>query len=207
MPGPRSFGAGAAFALALALAACASTPQPVAELPDARFFCADVQRVLAQTSLPVENRVHADFDAFVLSKPSARPLETQQYATAERISCKVKTADHLRVEYGPALAGTDRPCSDYNRRILEAVLATSGREARRRAILEPDQVERMGPEWLKPYEMVRTDPDGSVRIRAKSLLVEWLDPSAQASPPQFRGTHYCHLIAPEHLRALLTAPG
>jgi hypothetical protein len=32
---------------------------------------------------------------------------------------------------------------------------------------------------------------------------DWLDPRSASRPAQFRGTRYCHVIAPSYLRALL----
>ena len=65
-------------------------------------FCSEVQRRLVDTALPITNVLEKDYETFKLSKPAVSPVRTHQYvARNERldilqISCKTKTADHLR---------------------------------------------------------------------------------------------------------------
>ena len=78
------------------------------------IFCGDLQRVMTHASIPAATVDHPDWDSFLASKPSVRPLETEQFvryeipATREqplRISCKLKSPDIIVKEYGPDAAG------------------------------------------------------------------------------------------------------
>src|SRR5690606_35990135 len=93
-------------------------------------FCVWVQHEIAGTAMvPDENVVYVDYEAFKKSKTAVRPLTTHQFVTKSaddgiprRVSCKVKTPDHLNAEYGAGTA-TDRGlgCSDLNRSVTRAV--------------------------------------------------------------------------------------
>jgi hypothetical protein len=126
------------------------------------------------------------------------------------VSCKMKTADHLVAEYGAGAAGADIGCSGVNRltlgRVLEAMTPAERRRLRikpQQVVFEEDFVTPLGPVWLEPYPMARLGDDGRLRIQSRAMRNDWLDPRYATAPPQFRGTRYCHLIAPEHLARLL----
>lgn len=170
--------------------------------------------------LDSRNEVHEDFTAFTKSKPVVRPLLTTQFVHRETaaagggpmmISCKMKTADHLIAEYGSTAAGVDIGCSGVNEIILRDVLASMTRDERRRLRydggrklrFDADLVTTQGPTWLAPYPLARLEADGSLHLQAKGMRNDWLDPRYAQAPPQFRGTRYCHFVAPEYLRRLL----
>lgn len=221
----RPIAAAAGF-IALLLGGCAGSPRAdettakVSSAPPLDRFCADVQHYMAGTTLPVVNAVHADYDAFVLSKAQVRPLRTEQYAWYENesrarvqmISCKMKTSDHLRTEYGTAQSTGEQTCSGYNARTLARLLEALPADARaalkfdagRDVIFEDDEITPMGPVWLAPYPMARVDETGALRIKAKAMRNDWLDPRLAKTPERFRGTRYCHLVAPEYLARVLT---
>jgi hypothetical protein len=204
------------------LAGCSTVPAPdaAASLPSMSEFCAAVQHYMAGTSLPVINVVQTDYEAFVLSKAQVKPLETQQFAwpvsntdtTTKMLSCKMKTADHIRAEYGEAAAGEEQTCAGYNRLTYDAVLAGfSGAERKRLAfdggrnvVFDPDELTTSGPVWLEPYAMVYVGADGALHVKGKGMRNDWTDPRYFNAPVRFRGTRYCHLIAPDYLRDLLT---
>ena len=71
-------------------------------------------------------------------------------------------------------------------------------------LIEADIVATQGPEWLQPFEMVRTDLAGTLHIVAKVMRNDWTDPKLADVPARFKGTHYCQLIAPDYLQRLLT---
>ncbi|MEN9527993.1 MAG: hypothetical protein RLY56_1944, partial [Pseudomonadota bacterium] len=123
------------FAMAVALLttslmmsprAIAATPMPLSNSHSE--FCSEVQRRLVDTTLPISNVLEKDYEAFKLSKPAVSPLRTHQYVLRNerldilQISCKTKTADHLRSAHGigaardPALA--PRACSDIHRAMV-----------------------------------------------------------------------------------------
>ena len=188
-------------------------------------ICSSAQSITSGSSVSSVVVLHAEYDAFVKSKPVARPLELEQYiwyADAEKqqpkmVSCKMKTADHIQAEYGSDAAGVEASCADVNRRILGSVLASLSAADRRRlkfgrgsnVVFEPDFVTTLGPEWLAPFPMAYADPQGVLHIKSKGMQNDWLDPRIKDAPVKFRGTRYCHLVAPAHLRRVLlgeTAP-
>jgi hypothetical protein len=186
-------------------------------------FCREAQRAIVGSTLASENEVITVLDAFVRSKPVAKPLQTRQYlwmedaapgspgsARPKMVSCKMKTADHLVAEHGPDAAGADIACSGVNRLTLQRVLAAMTPAERRRLRFKPQQVvfdedfvTTLGPVWLEPYPVARVGEDGRLHIQARAMRNDWLDPRYASAPAQFRGTRYCHLIAPEHLARLM----
>ncbi|MFM7396375.1 MAG: hypothetical protein ACKO42_04590 [Gammaproteobacteria bacterium] len=209
------------LATVLVLASCSSTPvATVKPVLTTDQFCIEAQAAIVGSKIPARNDVHPDLAGFTKSKPVARPLVTTQYvwpesaspnATPMMVSCKMKTADHLVSEYGEGAAGADIGCSGVNALTLQRVLASMTPAERRRAsfgggknvVMEPDIVTAMGPIWLEPYAMARVDESGRLHVQAKAMRNDWLDPRYLTAPPQFRGTRYCHLVAPEYLRRLL----
>ncbi len=204
---------------ALLAASCSSQPTSLLSSPPLDQFCSEAQQIIAKTRLRAENIVLADFNEFAPSKAVIRPLSTRQhntYADEQRtrlmmVSCKMKTADHLRTENGPDAAGAEGLCADVNARTLANVLqgftAAERRALRydggRAVFLDAEQVTTNGREWLAPYPIAWQGPEGGLHIMAKAQRNDWLDPRWLAAPPQFRGTRYCHLIAPDYLRDIL----
>lgn len=221
---PAAAGPVLAFALAVLLAGCAARgadpgvhDAPSPPVTDAAF-CREAQQSIVGTALAADNEVIKDFEAFVKSKPVARPLQTRQFVHTEdgapgrprMISCKMKTADHLMTEYDAASAGADIGCSGVNRLTLERVLAAMTPAERRRlryapqkVVFDEDIVTTQGQVWVAPFPMARLAEDGTLHIRSLTMRNDWLDPRYASAPPQFKGTRYCHLIAPEHLARLL----
>lgn len=207
---------------ALGTVGCVGTAhrQPVATAWPLAEFCSAAQQLIAATTLRPGNVVHEDYQAFVLSKPRVRPLETEQfhwYEDAARtrlkmISCKMKTTDHLRAEYGDSAARTEGLCAAVNQHSLAAALTIlrrtgNGRlryDGGRRIVFDPEELTNVGPEWLKSHEIAWEDTQGVLHVQSRAMRNDWLDPRYLKAPPQFRGTRYCHLIAPDYLQRLLT---
>jgi hypothetical protein len=218
-----------ALATLLAASGCASSPAaapPAAPSASAgratttADFCSEAQRVVANSRVPAVNTVYTELRPFIISKASARPLETRQYATPEAgpgsppkmVSCKMKTADHIRTEFGQDRAGADETCALLNQRTLDAVLGSLTRAERRRAkfggtavriVIDDDLVVDNGGDWLKPFAIARLEPDGSLHLQAKGMNKGWTDPRHANAETQYRGVRYCHLVAPEYLRRLV----
>ncbi len=216
------------FALAalvsLLLGGCAGNPSTV---PPARgsattgpAFCGDAQRFITGSRVVPVNVVYTEREVFVISKASARPLETRQFSAYEdearthpkMVSCKMKTADHIRTEYGADQAGADESCASINQRSLEAVQASLTRAERRRLrfggraagiVMEPDELVDNGGDWLKPFAIAWVDEQGALHLKAKGMNKGWLDPRYASAPTPMRGVRYCHLVAPEYLRRML----
>jgi hypothetical protein len=176
-------------------------------------FCADVQRVLAATTVSVENVAYDEIEVFIKSKASIRPLVTRQYvhrdeqARPRMISCKVKTSDMLLLEYGDDAAGTEGACQSVNYLTVQRVAGASDSTKRpygkyRDVVLEPDETGVSGVNWLKPYQMIWAEQD-VLHIQSKALRVDWGNERFKSAPARFRGTHYCHLVAPSYLRRVL----
>jgi len=216
--------AAAALLGALTLTGCATPgdgpPRATAPLVTDDQFCAAGQALITGARVPAVNTVYTDYPAFVESKPAPRPLATRQYVWFEdaaptqprMVSCKMKTADHIRVEYGADQVGDDLSCAAVNEMTLQAVLGSLTRTERRRlkfdagrnVVLEPDLVTTNGPVWLEPFAVLRVAPDGALHVKAKGMKNDWLDPKLAKAEPRFKGTRYCHFVAPEYLkRALL----
>jgi hypothetical protein len=179
-------------------------------------FCTEVQHLLAATTLTSENIVYADLDAFIKSKAAPEPLVTRQYIHFEgpepgmprMISCKLKSADHLNAVYGARTAGHEGSCQAVNGLTLERVRTARNDPDRPSGVfddvvLDPDEIGPSGVVWLKPYAMLYVDDADVLHIRSKALYVSWHDERFLKMPARFRGTHYCHLIAPSYLRRLL----
>jgi hypothetical protein len=221
-PTPALAFAATACAL-LALAACA-TPRgdpsrPAAPRVTDAGFCVAAQALITGSRVTAVNTVYTDYQAFVDSKPAPRPLATRQYvwfedaarAQPRMISCKMKTADHIRVEYGADQVGDDSSCAAINEKTLQAVLDSLTRAERRRlkfdagrqVVFEPDLVTNNGPVWLEPFAVLSVAPDGALHVKSKGMKNDWLDPKLAKAEPRFKGTRYCHFVAPEYLRRAL----
>ena len=212
--------------LAMALSSCATLrPGSAPEVPALSEYCRVAQRVVTNTSQPVNLIVQADFDGFVRSKatianaPGAIP-EIQQFnwenADGEivGVSCKLKSADHLNLIYGADTAGPDGACQDMNQYVFEALAIAQRDYAYPGIVFDPREQPQTigippspggsGPQWLQPYDAVSVDADGLLVIHTKGFIVDFTDPRFASAPARFRGVHYCHFIAPAHLRALVT---
>lgn len=182
-------------------------------------FCIDAQAQVAATRVPTVNVVHTDYQAFVESKPKPRPLETEQYVWFEddartqpkMVSCKMKTSDHIRFEYGEDQSGGDTSCAALNQRTAEVVLASLTRDERRqlkfdggrKLVFDPDLVIGDGPMWLAPFAVLYVGEDSALHVKSKGMKNDWFDPRLANAAPRVKGTRYCHLVAPEYLRRVL----
>jgi hypothetical protein len=206
------------------VAVLAAVSQVLAAEPQANLgrttddFCVAVQQMLEGTTLVAQNEVHATYDSFKESKAEAKPLLTEQYvlyadeankADPLRISCKAKTGDLLNELYGPGTATGRTACRAVHQRIAADVLAgltdaerAAAKIAAADIVFEEDEVVFMGSKWVEPFDYAWTD-GGKLHLKSKALLATWDNILFKLAPPQFRGTHYCHLIAPEHLRRLV----
>jgi hypothetical protein len=180
-------------------------------------FCSEVQRRLVDTALPITNVLEKDYETFKLSKPAVSPVRTHQYvARNERldilqISCKTKTADHLRSAHGTSAARdpvlSPRACSDIHRAMVLDIWQAMGPSERASAKIRPaqvmlqtDQLSYTGSSWIKTKPEASVGADGKLRLRASALFAEWEDWRWKMMPESWRGNHYCHLVSPEEIR-------
>ena len=213
------------LALALGVAGCASDSrstvvgQPFV-LPAINDYCAIAQKEIAASRVPARNVLMTDWQAFSRASPSVKPLETMQYVgyadsqhTKPRmISCKLHSSERIRAEYGATAAGEASSCARLNRRTVDAVMASLTDRQRKKmpfkgpvpVMLEPDLQAANETEWLDAFTMVETDAGGTLRIRAESLgkVTGNVRVSTRAAANGQR--QYCHLIAPDYLKRILT---
>ena len=212
------------LALVLVIAGCASDSRPTVVgqplvLPTLADYCAIAQKEIAASRVPARNVLMTDWQTFSRASPSVKPLETMQYvgyADAQRtkprmISCKLHSSERIRAEYGATAAGEPSSCARLNRRTVDAVMASLTDRQKKKmpfkgpvpVMLEPDLQAATEAEWLDAFTMVETDAGGTLRIRAKSLAstgkVRVSTRGASNSQRQ-----YCHLIAPDYLKRILT---
>lgn len=206
------------------IAACSGADDPweLRELPASDKFCVAAQRLVTRTAVPVQVVIHEDFDAFVKSKAVIEGPTIQQYNWTDAqgqlvaVSCKLKSADHLNLQFGAGTAGPDGLCQDMNRAVFRLVGRKASKPAFRRVsfdpqetVSNPQQPGMTGPDWLAPFTLTYVQDD-VLHIATKGFIVNFNDPQYAKAPERFRGVHYCHLIAPEHLQGLMdgtVAPG
>jgi hypothetical protein len=214
----------ACLSLGLALAGCASDRRPVVvgqplTLPALNDYCAVAQKEIATARVPARNVLVTDYQAFSRASPQVKPLETLQfvgYADAQHtkarmISCKLHNAERIRAEYGATAAGESTTCARLNRRTLDAVMLTLTDRQKKKmpfkgtiaVLLDPDEQSANEAQWLETFTMVQTDAGGTLRIRAKTLRGD--GPALRVgSKNASSGRQYCHLIAPDYLKRILT---
>ena len=71
-------------------------------------------------------------------------------------------------------------------------------------LLDPDEQATNESQWLEAFTMVQTDAGGTLRIRAKSLRGDGANVRVSTKPAANNGRQYCHLIAPDYLKRILT---
>lgn len=210
--------------LAATLAATLAAGSPAAAPLDRTHpgFCAEAQRRLVGTALPIANVVETDAEAFKKSKPSLQPLRTHQYLSMDaagresQLSCKTKSADHLRSGYGaaavraPGAAPADHSCLSLHRDMVNEVwrgLSPAERAAAPhppwQVMLEADSASYTGSSWIKARSAAFIGADRRLHLRSAGLFAEWEDWRWKLMPKSFRGNHYCHLVAPERIRRLM----
>ena len=127
------------------------------------------------------------------------------------ISCKLHSAERIRAEYGATAAGESTTCARLNRRTLDAVMLTLTDRQKKKmpfkgsvaVLLDPDEQATSESQWLESFTMVQTDAGGTLRIRAKSLRAAATCASSSKANAS-SGRQYCHLIAPDYLKRILT---
>jgi hypothetical protein len=211
------------LALLVACTGISSTSVELQTLPATDVYCLEAQRVVTRTNVPMQLVVHEDFDAFVKSKAVIEGPTIHQYNWYSAagdiigISCKMKSADHLNIEFGEGSAGPDGYCHDMNRQVytlvrkqVQNIVVTEVIFDPSESLDTPEQQNMIGPVWLQPFKLTATDESGGLHIATKGFVIDFTDPRYQKFPPSWRGTHYCHLIAPDYLGELLqgaAAPG
>jgi hypothetical protein len=209
-------------ACAMLMAACTTTsrdPYALQAVPPLDRYCLDAQRVVTRTTVPMDLVVHEDFESFVKSKALIAGPTIHQFSwyaadgSIQGISCKMKSADHLNLVFGAGAdeaAGPDGYCHEMNRQVYALLEKQGANPNGVHVVFDPsesldtkEQAGMIGPTWLLPFTLTRFAADGSLHVASKGFTIDFTDARYQKFPPSWRGTHYCHLIAPAYLQALL----
>ena len=174
-----------------------------------------VHRTGTGATVPAATFVHPDYESFKASKAEVKPLRTEQFVVYEDaakqlpklVSCKLKSADIIIKEYG-ANAAKDGPaaCSDIHRQMVEAVATDKGalKIDPAKIVFDEDERSLTGESWIKPFDAAYTDAKGTLHLKGKMLRVDWNNKLYAMMPDRIRGTLYCHLVAPEYAKRLIT---
>lgn len=171
-------------------------------------FCADVQRVTAETSVEANLTVHKTSWDYRHSKPGIEPVEIHQFVSPDAkgrpkmISCKVKAVDHLQVAYGPQAAGRQGTCEQVTRSLVAQERARAGASAPALRI-DPEEKVWTGSSYLAPFELLSKDGSGALHVHTRYMRTDWDDWRWYIMPNKVRGHLYCSVIAPEYLARLL----
>jgi len=191
----------------------------VPSLGDDLEYCVRAQQLLAQTEELPAVQVHQTRDSFIESKAFDEPFTVHQYWSSPVagegsmptvVSCKMRTAERINAAHSPGavpVAQGDLSCDVLHREMLEQVYTAvpSGEQAvpRGQWVVDEEQVTYMGPRWLEPwpFEPLARGDEGGLHLQTRALYVPkaWWIPM----PDRFLGNYYCHLIAPDYLRALV----
>lgn len=184
--------------------------------PTSLEFCIAVQKILASTNRDGGNTIFTDMPSYRHSKPFVDPLRIYQVVTYEGqlpivVSCKVKTAAHLRAAYGESAAGEQFFCPAITRRVqAEAVtqLAETGmaNAAARAAafVIEDNEPYATGQAYLADFQASYRGDDGAVHINSPGLFQDYDSWITRFLPERVQGQSYCHLPTVDYLKALAT---
>lgn len=184
--------------------------------PASDGYCQAAQQILASTTLTGSNTVFTDMPSYRHSKSAANPHRIYQVVTYAgtrpiAVSCKVKTAAHLRAVYGPRAAGTQHGCVALTRRARDtavAALATVGQaEAAARAaafVLDDNAPYLTGWSYLGEFDLSYTAADGTLHLRSPGLFQNYDSWITRWLPWQVQGQHYCHTATADYIAALAT---
>ncbi|WP_101759410.1 hypothetical protein [Oceanicoccus sp. KOV_DT_Chl] len=176
-------------------------------------FCQTVQQKISNTKVPSHNTLLTDMASFRHAKPAIDPLTIYQVVTYQQslpvmVSCKVKSADHIREHYGANAAGEQQHCTDIAKlTIAKAIseLQMTNTQAAHQA--EKIQVNNIAPgvtgrSYLASFQLSYLDDAGRVYLNAPGLLTRWEDWRFYLFPNKLRGQVYCHIPTTEYIKAL-----
>ncbi len=183
--------------------------------PTSPEFCTAVQQIMSSTALTGTNTVFTDMKAYRASKPSPQPHTTYQVITYQGplpivVSCKIKTAAHLRAVYGEDAAGEQLFCPEITRRVQAQAVAELRAEnpaaADKVAAFVVDEKEPYltGQSYLGDFQPAYVGEDGKVHLDSPGLFQNydhWITPIL---PERVQGQAYCHLPTVDLLKALGT---
>jgi hypothetical protein len=127
------------------------------------------------------------------------------------VSCKVKTADHLRATYGESAAGEQRYCPEITAMIkaqaiseLELAGSADAVSKARGIVIDQNEPYVTGQSYLSSFELSYVGPDGSIHLNSPGLQVDWEDWMYWILPNRVRGQTYCHLATVPYIKGIAT---
>ena len=182
--------------------------------PASEDFCLAAQRFMANTAVQATNTVFTDMPSYRHSKPSPNPLLIYQVVTYAgklpiMVSCKLKTAAHLRAVYGPEAAGEQQFCPAATRELraaaVERLRQNNEAEAAERAaafVIDEDEPYVTGRDYLADFPLSYRGPDGAIHVSSHGLFQDYDSWVTAILPRQVQGQSYCHLATVDYLTAL-----
>ncbi len=185
-------------------------------------FCIAAQQKLASTTLVGANTLFDDMPSYRHSKPATQPLTIFQVVTyAERlpvvVSCKVKSAAHLRAAFGEDAAGQQFYCHDIARTLQQQAVAELRNEGQTEAaeraasfVIDRDEPFITGRDYLADFRTIYRAEDGLVHVGSPGLFQNYDSWYTVLLPEIVKGQSYCHLATVESLKAVAAgemAPG
>ena len=191
-------------------ARAATLPTPVSD-----EFCASVQKILASTELESENTVFTNLDEYAKSKPKVDPLTNYQVVTYSgqtpiMVSCKVKTAAHLRAAHGENAAGEQLFCPAVTRMAQAQAVAelrvTNQAAADRAAafVIVDNEPYASGRGYLGDFQLSYLGDDEAVHLNSPGLFQDYDAWYTWILPERLQGQSYCHVATVDYIKALAT---
>lgn len=202
---------GMIIAMGRTYAAAADTALPASTSAQ---FCITLQQKMASTTLVGENTVFDDMPSYRHSKPAIQPLKIYQVVTyADQmplvVSCKMKTAGHLREAYGEASAGAQLFCPDMAAMLQQQAIAELTTEGQADAaarvaefVIDQNKPFVTGQEYLADFRSIYRADDGKIHVSSPGL---YQDPESWYTsflPNFLKGQSYCHLATVDALKAV-----
>lgn len=183
--------------------------------PESEAFCGAVQRILASTDRQGTVTLFTDMPAYRASKPMVDPLTNYQVVTYRGdmpivVSCKVKTAAHLRDAYGEDAAGEQFFCPEITRRVQAQTVAelrgTDPAAAQKAAAFVVDETEPSitGQSYLQDFQPGFLAEDGKVHFQSPGLFQNYDHWITWFLPERVQGQSYCHIPTVAYMKALAT---
>jgi len=126
------------------------------------------------------------------------------------VSCKVKTAAHLRATYGETAAGEQLFCPEVTRLVqIQAVAELQAYDpaaAAKAAAFVVDENEPFitGQSYLSEFELSYVADDGAVHFNSPGLFQNYDHWITWFLPDRFQGQSYCHIASVDYMKALAT---
>ncbi|MEZ5561581.1 MAG: hypothetical protein R3F27_01310 [Gammaproteobacteria bacterium] len=188
-----------------------AAPLPAADSP---AFCVAAQQFLASTTMVGKNTLFTDMPSYRHSKPLVDPLQIFQVVSYAgklpvMVSCKVKTAAHLRAAHGAKAAGKQLYCPDVTRQVraqavaeLRAANQAAAADKAAAFVIDENEPYTTGRSYLADFQLSYRGDDGAVHISSPGLYQDYDSWITWFLPENFQGQSYCHLATVNYLKAL-----